>query len=95
VLRYSVPGDLVLTLEAQESSIQVKSSLIGEIHKVLPTFPERTEFVPITARDFLIRGNCFHMSWTICDGDTVRFSRDEQGRILFRWGALTFRRDSQ
>jgi len=92
VLRYSVPGDLVLTVEAQESSFRVTSSLISEVKKYLPTFPERTQFVPLTPSEFLIRGNCFHMSWTICDGDTVRFSKDQDGSVTLRWGALVFRR---
>ncbi len=92
MLRYSVPGDLVLTLEAQESAIRVKSNLISEVHKVLPTFPERTEFVPLTPTEFWIHGNCFHMSWTICEGDAVHFSTDAEGRTIFLWGALVFRR---
>jgi CubicO group peptidase (beta-lactamase class C family) len=92
VLRYSIPGKLVLTLDAQGSSFRVTSSLISEVQKYLPTFPERTEFVPLTSTDFLIHGNCFHMSWTICEGDAVRFSKDEKGLISFRWGALIFQR---
>src|SRR5436189_6199935 len=66
-----------LSRSPTETSFRVTSSLISEVKKYLPTFPERTQFVPLTPSEFLIRGNCFHMSWTICDGDTVRFSKDQ------------------